>query len=95
MKYPLLNANLVATVLVNCKANMEQQSEDVLGKYGIDPDRLMIGDVLSGEGAFGVVRKGFLIRSSDGENSKKKVRITGERFSFGFPCLCIIVCVIY
>lgn len=39
---------------------LQQHGNNVLGKYGIEPDRLELGNVLSGDGAFGLVRSGTL-----------------------------------
>lgn len=37
-----------------------QGKEEVLGRYGLQPDQVELGDVLSGDGASGIIRNGIL-----------------------------------
>jgi hypothetical protein len=57
---------------------MQQSDDEVLEKYGLQPDQLELGEVLSGDGAFGLVRNGTLHRGTG--SSSGKVRIQSSSF---------------
>jgi hypothetical protein len=53
---------------------MQQSDDEVLEKYGLQPDQLELGEVLSGDGAFGLVRNGTLHRGTGSSSSKVSIQ---------------------
>lgn len=53
---------------------MQHSDDEVLEKYGIQPDQLELGEILSGDGAFGLVRNGKLHRGTGSSSGKVRIQ---------------------